>query len=174
MPTVSAAEIEDLLRALARTEWPASKQDAVALGTARGWTLTLETRRGVRFTTGLGTNDDRANALIDPDAPPVGSVVDLTVHVSDRTPDDAGAVDAAFAEIRTAVEHELGVPTGFDRWENPRAVWDLSTGGRIVVQHLGDIVVLVLLSRDSADLERDEARLGIDPNRVPGTGQEDL
>lgn len=53
-------------------------------------------------------------------------------------------------------------------------MWELPTGGRVIVQDLRDVVILEFLSLAVADLERDEVRLGVDPHRVPVTGHEGL
>ncbi|QWC15825.1 hypothetical protein KKR89_16425 [Cellulomonas dongxiuzhuiae] len=53
-------------------------------------------------------------------------------------------------------------------------MWDLAIWGRIAVQRLNAGASLVLLSQQVADLEREEDRLAVDPDRVPGTGHEGL
>lgn len=80
----------------------------------------------------------------------------------------------AYTDLCTVVETTLGAPVRVDRGKSPRTFRDLTNGGRVGLQRLSDIVILVLLSRDAADLARQEVRLGIDPDRVPGTGHEDL
>ena len=51
------------------------------------------------------------------------------------------------------------------------AFWDLENRGRIWVEKLAaDVVVLYVHSEWFADLERDEERLGIDPDRDPLAG----
>ncbi|MCC2314199.1 DUF6301 family protein [Cellulomonas xiejunii] len=172
MQTASADQIRALLRAFRGITWPAGRQKVLALADECGWTVRLETPRGVRYDTGLPTNDQRASALIRPDGAD-GRVLDLTVHVSDRDPGTPAGLDEAYRDVAAAVQTELGEPVRTDAWEHARTVWDIAGGGRVVVQKL-DSVVLVLRSPEVADLERDEERLGIDPGRVPGTGHEDL
>lgn len=169
MQTASADQIRALLRTFRSITWPAGRQKALALADECGWTIRLETPRGVRYVTGFATNDQRANALIRPDDAD-GSVLDLTVHVSDRDPATPAALDEAYRSVAATVQAELGMPVRADAWEHARTVWDITSGGRVVVQKL-DSVVLILRSQEVADLERDEERLGTDPGRVPGIGE---
>ncbi|MBD7919155.1 hypothetical protein H9657_12825 [Cellulomonas sp. Sa3CUA2] len=75
--------------------------------------------------------------------------------------------------MAAAVQAELGEPVRTDAWEHARTAWDIASGGRVVVQRL-ESVVIVLRSQEVADLERGEERLGIDSGRIPGTGREAL
>lgn len=169
MQTASVDQIRGLLRTFQTITWPAGRQKALALADECGWTIRLETPRGVRYITGYPTNDQRANALIRPDDAD-GSILDLTVHVSDRDPATPAELDEAYRSVATTAQAELGTPVRTDAWEHARTVWDIAGGGRVVVQKL-DSVVLILRSQEVADLERDEERLGVDPGRVPGADE---
>ena len=174
MRTASPDQISDLLRAFDAVTWPAGRQAARDLAAALGWSVRLETPNGIRFVTNLGTNDDRARALVITDET-AGDVLDeLEINVSDAEDQSPTALQKAYTNLCTAVEAMLGPPVVADRGNNPRTFWDLTNGGRVGLQRLDDIVGMVLLSRDAADLARQEARLGISPDRVPGTGHEDL
>lgn len=174
MRTASPDQINDLLRAFSSLAWPAGRQAALDLAAARGWTVRLETRNAVRFTTNLGTNDDRARAFVISDETVGGLLDELTVHVTDADPDAQAALAKAYADLRALVETTLGAPVSVERGSLPRTFWDLDNGGRVGFQQLEHVVIMILLSRDAADLARQEARLGISPDRVPGTGHEDL
>ncbi|MCC2314202.1 DUF6301 family protein [Cellulomonas xiejunii] len=174
MHTASTDQVQGILRAFRRVAWPAGRRAALQLAVDCGWTVRRDGPRSVRYVTSLGTNDDIANALVRPDDAD-GSLLDVTVHVSDYAADDAPGLDRAYGAVVAAVQVELGSPVHVDdRAAHPRTVWDLDGGGRVAVQRLSAIVVLKLLSLEVADLERTEKLLGIDPGRIPGTGHEDL
>lgn len=173
MQTASVDQIGDLLRAFRRIVWPTGRPRALELADELDWTVRLETPRSTHWVTGLATNNPRADVLIRPDGGD-GRILELTVHVSDRDPGAPSALDEAYRSVVAAVQAELGAPVRTDAWKNPRTVWDIDGGGRVLVQRLDAVVVLVLLSHEVAELERDEERLGVDPYRVPGTTDQDL
>ncbi|MCC2319560.1 DUF6301 family protein [Cellulomonas xiejunii] len=174
MRTAAPEQITAMLVVFETVPWPAGKDVAGALADALGWTVRADLPNGVHYVTALETNDRRADVLIEPDGAGGGTIVALTVQVSDRVADAPADLDQAYRSVVATVEDRLGTPVRADSWTNPRTVWDLATGGRIAVQRLNAGVSLVLLSQRGADLEREEDRLGIDPNRVPGTGHEGL
>ncbi|WP_256443191.1 DUF6301 family protein [Cellulomonas dongxiuzhuiae] len=170
----AAQEVAVLLEALGQVAWPADREVVLRLAEGLGWRVTRASSAGLRFVTSLAVDDPRARALLGDEAAGTSTLESLTVNVSDRDEADAAAVHAAFESVCASVADVLGPEVRRDAWEYPRRAWDLASGGRIVLQDLHDVVILKLLSRDMADLERDEVRLGIDPNRVPGTGHDDL
>ncbi len=107
-------------------------------------------------------------ALIRPDGAD-SRVLDLTVHVSDRDPGTPAGLDGAQRDVAAAVQTELGEPVRTDAWEHARTVWDIASGGRVVVRRL-ESVVIVLRSQEVADLERGEERLGDRLRPHPGYG----
>ncbi|MCC2314198.1 DUF6301 family protein [Cellulomonas xiejunii] len=174
MRTARPDQINDLLRTFGALTWPDGRQTALDLAAARGWSVRLETRNAVRFTTNLGTNDDRARAFVLSDEATGGTLDKLTVNVSDAVKEAPAELEKAYTDLCALVGTTLGAPVQVDRGTLPRTFWDLENGGRVGFQQLSDIVIMILLSRDAADLARDEERLGIDPNRTPGTGHEGL
>ena len=173
MRTASPVQISDLLRAFDAITWPAGRQAAHDLAARCGWSVELETQNGIGFVTNLGTNDDNAEALVLTDGPTGDTLDEIEVNVSDAEASPT-ALKKAYTDVCAAVEAVLGAPVHIDRGKSPRTFWDLPNGGRVRVQRLSDIVIMTLLSRDAADLARQEARLGVSADRVPGTGHEDL
>lgn len=176
-PVVRAAtsqELAGLLATLGRIVWPADRDSTLRLADELGWTVVRASVAGVRYVTTLTVDDPRARAMLGDDAAGAQALESLTVHVSDRHETDAAGVRAAFETVCSFVSAELGPEVRRDAWEYPRRVWELPTGGRVIVQDLREIVMLELFSLAGADLERDEVRLGVDPHRVPGTGHEGL
>lgn len=170
----TAQELAALVGTLGRIAWPADRDAALRLADELGWTVVRASAAGVRYVTTLAVDDPRARAMFSDDSAGAPTLESLTVHVSDRDETDAAGVGAAFETVCSSLSAELGPEAQRDAWGYPRRVWDLPTGGRVVVQDLRDIVILELLSLAMADLECDEMRLGIDPSRVPGTGHEEL
>lgn len=175
MRTASPDLINDLLRAFSSFTWPAGRQAALDLAAACGWTVRIETRNAVRFSTNLGINDDRARAFVMSSGETTGGLFDeLTVHVTDADPDAPVALATAYTDLCARVDTALGAPVSVERGSLPRTFWDLDNGGRVGFQQLEHVVIMILLSRGAADLARKEARLGIGPYRIPGTGDEDF
>ena len=174
MRTASPDLISDLLRAFSSFTWPAGRQAALDLAAACGWTVRIETRNAVRFTTNLGTNDDRARAFTMSDETTGELFDELTVHVTDADPDAPAALATAYTDLCALLETALGAPVSVEPGSLPRTFWDLDNGGRVGFQQLEHVVIMILLSRGAADLARKEARLGIGPDRIPGTGDENF
>ncbi|MBD7919154.1 hypothetical protein H9657_12820 [Cellulomonas sp. Sa3CUA2] len=174
MRTASPDQISDLLRAFGAVTWPTGRQTALDLAAARGWSVELETKNSVSFITNLGTNDDSARALVLSDEATDGLLDKLTVNVSDAEVAAPAELRKAYTDLCRVAENALGAPAYVERGSNPRTFWDLDNGGRVGFQRLDDIVIMILISRDAADLLREDKRLGLDPNRITGAGDEDL
>ncbi|GIG40639.1 DUF6301 family protein [Cellulomonas phragmiteti] len=175
MRTASSDQISDLLRAFGAVRWPTGRQTALDLAAARGWSVELETENSLDFLTNLGTNDDSAHALVLSNEA-TGDLLDkITVNVSDAEESAPAALKKAYTDLCALVETTLGAPVHVERGSNPRKFWELDNGGWVGFQRLADIVIMILWSREAADLVREDKRLGLDPNRITGAGgDEDL
>ncbi|WP_228501970.1 DUF6301 family protein [Plantibacter sp. VKM Ac-2885] len=86
------------------------------------------------------------------------------IAVSDKS-DDPGALRSAAQELQSALSGHLGQPSGSQAGD---LHWELANGGRIWLKK----VLLIVEGQRFADVERGEERLGIDPGRTPGAGDD--
>lgn len=158
---VDADDLAPILSAFRALPWPCERAQLLQVAEQLGWQVVLDRRKGVDVETGLAVTPDRGNALLPGDGSAVGQV---QLYVSDRT--DAGeGLDEAYRAVVAEVTAQLGEPTAVQP-ARARTAWDLATGGRLAVARLEKVVILDLLSRDYADIERAESAQAIDPDRV--------
>jgi hypothetical protein len=126
-----------------------------------GWTMTGDISNHAHVETNLPVDFRLALVLIDR-----GELDEIRFDVTDAVPDggDTACVKAAYDTMVRDMGAVLGAPSG----RPGRKWWDLPTGGRLHLYNLGHCVSMGFLSRSGADLERDEDRLGISPDRVLG------
>lgn len=164
---LAVAEADDLrpiIGAFARLVWPLPAAAASHFAEQLGWTMTRE--HAAQTTLAITSAEARLALLRE-------EFYDVNFAVTDRLPlDDEGdlggeeRVQAAFAAVRNAVRSILGEPGGFRGGRFAMEWWNLDSGGRVHVLRLSRSVMLALLSKDAADLERYEMRVGISPDRV--------
>ncbi len=168
LPSVSSADVGSIVEAFRAVHWPLDREGITAVARDLGWDVDMVRRLAIDFRTPYSLNDNTATARIRKD----GAVREVSVPVSDwvtRTP-GAAKNEAArvFGSVRDDVVKLLGAPAGPASGRSSNVFWDLENRGRIWVNTLDrDVVVLYLHSEWYADLERDEERLGIDPDRDP-------
>lgn len=173
LTVASSEQVAHLLGAFGAVTWPADRRAALDLVAALGWSVRLETPNAIRCTTNLGTNDDRARASVLSDERSDGPLDKITVNVSDADATSPAVLTKAYTDLCAVVGKVLGPPVHVERGSNPRSFWDLDNGGWVGFQRLDDIVIMILWSRDAADLVREDKRLGLDPNRIPGAGSDE-
>jgi len=159
--TVPEDKISHIVRVYARLQWPLSVDDADQVAHDLGWTR-LPDPRYIHVVSDFQTSDTSTTFLSDE-----GLIKLIECYVCDTVDEgvDPALVKQAYKTIQAAVVSILGKPgegRSQDCW------WDLPTGGRIHVMNLERVVMLQVLSREYADIERGEARHGISPDRVLG------
>ena len=158
-PTVRLVEIYNIL---APIRWPARAADVLpGLIGQLGWTMTGDSNSYAHVETDLPVNFRVAMV-----STPKGELNDIRFRVTDTIPEggDTSCVSAAYDALVQGMGAVLGAPSGRkgDKW------WDLPTGGRLHLDNMNRYVAIEFLSRGYADVERDEERLGISPDRVLG------
>jgi len=161
---VAAGDLAPILTAFRALPWPCDRAQLLALAEQLGWQVVLDRRKGIDVETGLPVTPDRGNALLPGDGSAVGQV---QLYLTDRTDEGAG-LDAAYGALVADVTGQLGEPTAVQP-ARARTSWDLATGGRLSVARLEKVVILDVLGRDYADIERAESAQAIDPDRVVAT-----
>ena len=165
---VPVDEIVRIAAVFAHIEWPLTSDRIDPLVSALGWTRRPHAT-GIRLSTNLPVNQQRVFV-----SAPDGNLEEMDCYVSDFLPDgsdllgtdvDKSSVVSAFTVVRQSLSDVYGA------WSShrPGDAWrDLSTGGRLRLSGDGLVLALRILSRRYADVERDEERLGISPDRVLG------
>ena len=170
LPALSSADVRPIVEAFRAVCWPLDGEGITAIARDLGWDVDMVRKRAIAFRTPYALSACDATAFVRD-----GAVREVSVMASDqvaRTPGTSGE-DAArvFGAVRDAVAELLGAPAGPASGRSSAAFWDLENRGRIWVEKLAaDVVVLYVHSEWFADLERDEERLGIDPDRDPLAG----
>lgn len=163
-------DLRSILTAFSEAGWPVPRAEVVAIAERLGWTVRSDTERGIMFMTGLPYRRARADCLLLED-----HLGQLTIGLTDRVDGDDAAprepLRATERDLVAAAAEVLGEPSGSSS-SRPRTYWDLDAGARIAVENTGDRVILAVLGKQVADVERAEARLGVDPDRVVGTDPE--
>jgi hypothetical protein len=163
-------DLRSILAVFGDTTWPVPRAEVLAIAEGLGWTVRSDQERGIMFMTGLPYRRARADCLLLED-----QLGQLTIGLTDRV---NGGDPASRAPLR-AIEQEavavatevLGEPAGSSSGRS-RTHWDLAAGARIAVENTGERVLLSVLGQQYADVERAEARLGVDPDRVVGVDPE--
>lgn len=141
------------------------RTDVFAVADSLGWTLRLEAPLGGTFVSTLPLRIKRANIALEGDL-----VIEVQLGLTDPIDEeDAAALTELLDQQREFVEifsSEFGDPAGTTS-APPATFWDPAEGRRITLCRVGDRLQLAVLGEGLAQLERDEARLGIDPNRDP-------
>jgi hypothetical protein len=163
--------VASIVEQFAGSSWPMDRPALAAIAERLGWTVMFEVPKGMYYTTALPLTPGRADALISD-----GAVNELTVEVTDRVgDDDEHAQDdllVAFTQLRTVTEELLGAPATVRRGATPRITWDLDNGGRVAVQRLPAVVILLVLQKLFADLERFEESRGMPSDTDPLAGND--
>lgn len=160
----AADDVRAIVSAFTEGERPLRRGEVLATAERLGWTVRSAQERGILFMTGLPYRRARADCLL-----LEGELGQLTVGLSDRADDPAqqAQLRAVEQEVLAVLAELLGGP-GDRSSGRSRTSWDLGSGARVAVENVGDRVILVVLGMHVADLERAEARLGVDPDRVVG------
>jgi len=153
-------QVGQIVAVFARVQWPLSVDGIDAVVSDLGWSRRPNVSRievvsslplARRDTTFLQRGDE---------------VSEVSCWVTDplKRGEDQKVVNDAYYALHPVIIAILGQPNnrGRDSW------WDLPTGGRVHLKDLKRVVLLQLLSRWYADVERSEERLGISPDRVLG------
>jgi len=157
------AQIHAVCEAFTSVSWPLGRDDFTALAERLGWQLKLETSSGVQHRSGYPVNLPTVRSLVAADA-----IAQVVIAVSDKS-DDPGALRSAAQALQSALSGHLGQPAG-SQGGDPH--WELANGGRIWLKAVPKKVLLVVEGQRFADVERAEERLGIDPGRTPGIGDD--
>jgi hypothetical protein len=157
------AQIDAVCEAFTSVSWPLGRDDFKALAERLGWQLKLETSSGVQHRSGYPVNLPTVRSLVADEA-----ISQIVIAVSDKT-DDPGALRSAAHELQSALSGYLGQPSGSQVGD---PLWELANGGRIWLKTVPKKVLLVVEGQRFADVERGEERLGIDPGRMPGAGDD--
>ncbi|MBF4566587.1 DUF6301 family protein [Plantibacter sp. VKM Ac-2876] len=157
------AQIDAVCEAFTSVSWPLGRDDFKALAERLGWQLKLETSSGVQHRSGYPVNLPTVRSLVADEA-----IAQVVIAVSDKS-DDPGALRSAAQELQSALSGHLGQPSGSQAGD---PYWELANGGRIWLKTVPKKVLLVVEGQRFADVERGEERLGIDPGRTPGAGDD--
>jgi hypothetical protein len=148
-------------------QWPAPSAEVIPRLMERlGWTWTGDPNKSVHVKTDLPVDFNTAWVFFYK-----GGLSEIMLRVTDSIPEggDIGCVPLAYEEIVRGLGQVWGRPAS----RGEKCWWDLSGGGRVRVTDSERYVGMDLLSKDDADLERMEARLGISPDRVLGEDDEE-
>jgi len=163
----AAHELTPVVEAFSQAPSPLPRADLATLAQELGWRLLSDRAKGMTFLTGLGSARSRADVVLVDD-----HLGEIKIAVTDRAGSGSDAsLRAAEQAVLAAVTATLGEPSGALSGR-ARTFWELDAGGRLVVQRITDRVLLIVLGRRYADIERAEARLGVDPDRVVGRDRE--
>lgn len=137
-----------------------------------GWAVRSERPTGITFTSTLPLRSQRVKALFGPK-----DMVEVTLALTDPIEEDDSTaraeLDTRKREFVAALVAEVGSYSG--KKSTPRSTfWDFADGRRVTVSDLVDRLHLKISNHALAQLERDEVRLGIDPNRDPFAPADDL
>ncbi|ROR82641.1 hypothetical protein SAMN06295974_2735 [Plantibacter flavus] len=157
------AQIDAVCEAFTSVSWPLGRDDFTALAERLGWQLKLETSSGVQHRSGYPVNLPTVRSLVADEA-----ISQVVIAVSDKS-DDPGALRSAAYELQSALSVHFGQPAGSQVGD---LHWELANGGRIWLKTVPKKVLLVVEDQRFADVERGEERLGIDPGRKPGVGDD--
>lgn len=168
--SASAADLRPIVAAFAEVEWLLGREELVAIVARLGWSARSQRESGGTFLTGLPYPKARADCLLR-DGEVLGVTVGLSERVDSEDPADRQPLRAIIQELVAATSEVLGVPPETPSRER---FWEQASGGRIVLKDNGLRVALYVQSPYVANIERDETRLGVDPNRVPGVDPEPI
>jgi hypothetical protein len=157
------AQIDAVCEAFTSVSWPLGRDDFKALAERLGWQLKLETSSGVQHRSGYPVNLPTVRSLVADEA-----ISQVVIAVSDKS-DDPGALRSSAQELQSALSGHRGQPSGSHAGD---PYWELVNGGRIWLKTVPKKVLLVVEGQRFADVERREERLGIDPGRTPGAGDD--
>ena len=159
LKVVTEDELRPVLDKLAHLRWPIPFDDAASVLTELGWTLKPPSVGHTRFNISLPTVD---LGQLDGELSRIDFPVTDMVHQNDSA--GMRAVQEAFPRVMQIVSSCLGCePTG-PIWGAAGVKWDLANGGQICVPEGVNSVDVEVYAKCWVDLERDEIRLGIDPN----------
>lgn len=158
--TASSEEIARIVDVYLRIEWPLSVESVDKVVEALGWTRIADSKR-INVVSDFRVSHPNTTFLSED-----GVVKLIECWACDvDTGEDSQPLKDTYRSVRATVSSVLGKPgggRGRDSW------WDLPSGGRIHVTGRKIVVVLQLLSKEYADIERGEARHRISPDRVLG------
>ncbi len=154
-------KVIQIVKTFSQLTWPLCVEATDSIAHELSWTRHDNPRR-IDVTTDLGVSHAYATFL-NAD----GFILEIECFACDFIDEaaDRSSVQAAYQTVKATVVAALGKTRGSrggDSW------WELSSGGRIHVKKLTRVVAIQLLSKQYADIERGEARLGISPDRVLG------
>jgi len=155
--------LREIFSILTPIQWPARAADVLPdLMTRLGWAWTGDPDKDINATTDLSVNYQSVFIDITDE----GYLYEIRFRVTDTLSEgeDTASVDTAYDNIVDEFVHKLGRGTSTKK----KQWWDLPTGGRWEISRTDRYVRIELLSKEAADLERDEALLGIGPDRVLG------
>jgi hypothetical protein len=160
-----APDLKPILDAFEGMSWPASADATRAFAGDLGWTM----KRTFAAETTIPVSWRQANLVVPNDQweEVKFSITDsLPLDVADDDPVGQATVKAAYASTRDSLRELLGDSVGSRGGKFASEWWDLPSGCRVSLVRIPASVLLKLLSPSAADLERDEARLGISRDRV--------
>ena len=160
---VETATLQRVVEVFSRVSWPLPPEGVPAVAEELGWTLTAERRKGIDYATGWPTNSPTATVTFYH-----GVVGEVSVSVSDWVEGRAEEFGPLTRVVRDRVKSFLGAPTRSRSGRDARYTWDLPGGGAVAIAKFTSSVALLVLPEKLAQLERDEQRLGISDDRVPG------
>jgi hypothetical protein len=164
LAAAEADELAPILDAFARITWPAGAEVVPVFAGQLGWEL-LDARAAE---TTLPVSWRQAGfVLIKDRLAEIGfAITDALRGDAVGDPDRQAALRAAYAAQKIVVRELLGESAGSRGGNFSTVWWDLPSGGRVHVARLDFMVKAKLLSKSMADLERDEIRLGVSPDRA--------
>ena len=164
LASAEAEELSPILDAFARITWPATAEVVPVFVEQLGWDL-LDAR-AAETTLSVSWRQAQFVMMNDGLAEVDLAITDSLTRDTVGEPGRQDALRAAYAAQKIVVRELLGESAGSRGGTFPTVWWDLASGGRVHLTRLSMMVLLKLLSKSGADLERDEARLGISPDRV--------
>lgn len=159
--TAPPEALRKVVAAFAALQWPADRQAVHDLAATLGWRVRPGSSNGVNLMSSLPLQRRFVSVLVKD-----GTVLEIPVTVTDPV-DDPDSLDATFLQLGRTLSEIVGALPWRDPGQRHRLVWELESGGRIVLEQLRATIQLILLSQEATDLERAESRLDIDPARDP-------
>ena len=156
---VTADELKPVLDELNGLDWPAPFAEFIALFSRLGWEV--QRRKGGVTSLPVSLRLVSVGKLDD-------EIASFRFRISDTLPDESPTsrmiVERAFPRAVDVVSRCLGFdPTGTP-WNTPGARWELDGGRQLNLLRLDDTIVLQYWSKRTADIERTQRRLGVDPH----------
>lgn len=161
----SRGDLEAIVEQFAAISWPAEQPMVSAIAERLGWIFDYESSRRLSYKTSLADRSFADLSVRD------GHVSQATIDISSGIDRDVSTQQAAlanaFEEICSELKDAIGIPVNTARGKFPQVTWDLPNGGRVAVQRLGEVIQLVVLQEEYADIERFEESRGIPGDRDP-------